>query len=222
MKKSKAKKPSRKGRFITVEGGEGVGKSTNMAFVREWLESRGIEVVSTREPGGTPLAEEIRALLLTPREEVVDSDAELLLMFAARAQHLNTFIRKNLQEGRWVLSDRFTDATYAYQGGGRGMDSKKIAILEQLVQGNMRPDLIILLDLAVDTGRLRAEKRGALDRFEAESIAFYQRVRDTYLDRARANPDRYKIVDASGSLAEVQQGIGQVMEFFLTNHNELF
>jgi len=199
------------GKFITIEGTEGVGKSTNIAFIQQWLSSRGIELVMTREPGGTPLAEEIRELLLSKREEVVDETAELLLMFAARAQHLNTVIKPALARGAWVLSDRFTDATYAYQGGGRGIDKAKILQLEQLVQGQLRPDLTLVLDIDVAQGLERANRRGALDRFEEEEISFFERVRAAYRERAEADPGRYRVVDAGLPLEQVQAQIAAIL-----------
>lgn len=200
-----------KGLFISVEGGEGVGKTTNLAFIADYLRASGIELVQTREPGGTPLAEQIRALLLQARDENVAPMAELLLMFAARAQHLERVVQPALDAGAWVLCDRFTDATYAYQGGGRQLDVGVIADLERLVQGNFRPDLTLLLDLPVAEGLARADARGELDRFEQEQLAFFERVRGVYLERARRFPEQFQVIDASGSLAEVQGSIGKVL-----------
>ncbi len=199
------------GKFITIEGTEGVGKSTNLAFVRDWLQARGLEVVVTREPGGTPLAEELRELLLAPREEPVNATAELLMIFAARAQHLARIIEPALARGAWVLSDRFTDATYAYQGGGRGLDKILIRQLEQLVQGGLRPDLTLILDIDPALGLARAAERGELDRFEQEDITFFERVREAYRERAEAAPDRYALVDAGQALVKVQREIGEVL-----------
>lgn len=162
----------KRGKFLTIEGTEGVGKSTNLAYVKTWLEARGLDVVVTREPGGTPLAEEIRGLLLARRDEPVDETAELLLVFAARAQHIAGVIKPALARGAWVLSDRFTDATFAYQGGGRGLSLETISQLEQLVQGELRPDLTLILDIEVQLGLERARQRGELDRFESETITF--------------------------------------------------
>jgi len=196
-----------RGQFITFEGTEGVGKSTQLANAADTLRSLGVDVVVTREPGGTPMAEAIRELLLAPRDEPVDETTELLLMFAARAQHLNTRILPALEQGQWVLCDRFTDATFAYQGGGRGVSSDRIAMLETLVQGDIRPDHIILLDAPVETGMKRARKRGELDRFEQEAVSFFQRIRDTYLDRAQADPARYSVVDAAASIEQVSASI---------------
>ncbi|WP_229722032.1 dTMP kinase [Marinobacterium nitratireducens] len=204
-----------RGRFLTVEGTEGAGKSSNIDFIRRTLEGRGIEVVLTREPGGTPLAEEIRQLLLTPREEAVSEDAELLLVFAARAQHLSQLIEPALARGAWVLCDRFTDATFAYQGGGRGIDSGRIAVLEDLVQGSRRPDCTFLLDLPVELGLARARARSAPDRFEQEKRAFFERVRSSYLARAQAEPERFAVIDASVSLAAVQAQIGTGLDRLL-------
>jgi dTMP kinase len=201
----------KQGIFITVEGTEGVGKSSNIAFVRTLIERRGISCVVTREPGGTPLAEEIRALLLAPREEPVCVETELLLMFAARAQHLRQRILPALAAGSWVLSDRFTDATYAYQSGGRGVPVQNVAVLEELVQGSFRPDLSLLLDAPVDIGMARARGRGELDRFETEQTAFFSRVREHYLTRAANEPDRFRIIDAAQPLAEVQRQIEAVL-----------
>ncbi|WP_049629871.1 dTMP kinase [Cellvibrio sp. pealriver] len=200
-----------RGKFLTIEGTEGVGKSTNLAFVREWLVARGIEVIVTREPGGTPLAEEVRALLLSKRDESVDETAELLLVFAARAQHLARVIQPALARGAWVLSDRFTDATYAYQGGGRGLSKSTIEQLEQLVQGNLRPDLTLILDIDVELGLNRARQRGELDRFESETIGFFERVRAAYRQRANTAPERYAVVDAGKTLVEVQKEIDYVL-----------
>jgi dTMP kinase len=199
------------GRFITVEGIEGVGKTTNLEFIHQQLLSRGLDVVRTREPGGTPLAESIRELLLAPRNEPVAELAELLLMFAARAQHIEQCIRPALQRGAWVLCDRFTDATYAYQGGGRGLDQSRIAQLETLVQGGLRPDLTILLDLPASQGMARARARSMPDRFEAEAEVFFERVRDSYLQRAAAEPQRFAVIDAAPPLEQVQQAVGQAL-----------
>lgn len=198
---------TRRGQFITFEGTEGVGKSTQLANAADALKGLGVDVVVTREPGGTPMAESIRELLLAPRDEPVNETTELLLMFAARAQHLNNRIRPALDRGQWVLCDRFTDATFAYQGGGRGVSSERIAMLENLVQGDVRPDHVILLDAPVETGMKRARSRGDLDRFEQEAVSFFQRIRDTYLDRAQAAPDRYSVVDAAASLEQVTASI---------------
>jgi len=201
---------TQRGKFITVEGTEGVGKTTNLEYIRNWLQHNKIEFLSTREPGGTPLAEQLRGLLLQPRDEPVDQTAELLMVFAARAQHLNQVILPALEQGIWVLCDRFTDATYAYQGGGRQMDSGIIARLETLVQGDLRPDAVILLDVPVAVGLARAKGRGVLDRFEQEDIAFFERVRGTYRERAQGNP-AYYLVDAGQALPQVQAELDKVL-----------
>ena len=195
------------GKFITVEGIEGVGKTTNMEFIHQQLLASGRDVVVTREPGGTPLGEAIRGLLLDPRYTGMDSTCELQLMFAARAEHLARVIRPALQQGQWVLCDRFTDATYAYQGGGRGIDKTIIARLEELVQGDFRPDLTLLLDVPVEVGLARAGQRGGLDRFEQEKREFFERVRAAYLDMAREHPQRYRVIDAGQPLEQVQQAL---------------
>lgn len=199
------------GRFITLEGGEGVGKSTNLRFISQILQQRGLSVTLTREPGGTALAEKIRGLLLEQHQESIAPTAELLLVFAARAQHLRHVIQPALRRGDWVLSDRFTDATYAYQGGGRNMDTATIAWLEHLVQGELRPDLTLVLDAPVEIGISRARHRGELDRFESERLEFFERVRQAYLQRAAENPRRYKIIDAAQPLPEVQAQIARVI-----------
>lgn len=200
-----------RGLFITLEGGEGAGKSTNMAFIQRFFEIHDFPYIATREPGGTPLAEELRNLLLAPREEAVNSDAELLLMFAARAQHIAAKIQPALQTGVSVLCDRFTDATYAYQGGGRGIDMSRIAELEHFVQGGFRPDLTIYLDVPVEVGMARAAARGELDRFENEQRTFFENVRAVYLQRAARAPEKYCVIDASRPLALVQDDIQQVL-----------
>ncbi len=201
-----------RGQFITVEGTEGVGKSTNMAFIENWLKKVGKELIITREPGGTELGEKLRAVLLDAKEQSMCDDTELLLMFAARAQHLHEVIQPALDAGKWVLCDRFTDATYAYQGGGRGIEMSRIAQLEQWVQGDLRPDMTLILDLPVDVGLERAGKRSAPDRFELEKHDFFNKVRDTYLARAAENPERYHVIDASPSISDVQQSIQTVLE----------
>jgi dTMP kinase len=192
-------------RFITLEGGEGVGKTTNLAFIEDYLTTRGVDLLRTREPGGTPLGERIRGLLLD--SDGMNSLSELLLVFAARAQHLDEVIRPALAAGRWVLCDRFTDASYAYQGGGRNLDLSVIGFLEQWVQAGLQPDLTLLLDTSIEVGMSRVRDRGATDRFESEHLGFFEKVRAAYLDRADKYPDRIKRVDASGSLGSVQAGI---------------
>ena len=201
-------------KFITVEGTEGVGKTTNINFIKSWLRQNEIKFVATREPGGTPLAEEIRDLLLKPRDELVVSSAELLLMFAGRAQHLNKVILPALQADTWVLCDRFTDATYAYQGFGRQMSSELIVQLENIVQGDIRPDLTLLLDVPVEIGLERANDRGDPDRFEQEQQDFFNRVRAGYLSLANENSDRYVVIDASQELQGVQTDIALALDTF--------
>ena len=203
------------GKFITVEGVEGVGKTTNMTFIQSWLKQQGIEHITTREPGGTPLAEDIRKLLLSPRVEAVNENTELLLMFAARAQHLAEVILPALECGQWVLCDRFTDATYAYQGGGRGVAMEKISLLEDLVQGQLRPDLTLVLDAPVAQGLERANKRSQPDRFEQEKLDFFEQVRDCYLSRAKDMPMQYRVIDASQNLEEVQLDITEQLDQFM-------
>jgi len=200
-----------RGKFLSIEGTEGVGKSTNLVFVRDWLQAKGIDVVVTREPGGTPLAEEIRSLLLTKREEPVDETAELLLVFAARAQHIAQVIKPALERGAWVLSDRFTDATYAYQGGGRGLSTNTISQLEILVQQELRPDLTLILDIDVEQGLNRARERGELDRFESEAISFFERVRCVYRERASLFPENYALINAGKDLPAVQADISATL-----------
>ncbi len=187
-------------RFITIEGGEGAGKSTAQRFIAERLAERGITSVQTREPGGTPLAEAIRQTLLSVDGEAPVEMAELLLVFAARAQHLAKVIEPALARGDWVLSDRFTDATYAYQGAARGLSVEVISHLEQLVQSGRQPDKVLILDLPPEIGMARARSRGELDRFERENHDFYERVRAGYLQRAVAMPERYSVIDAGQDL----------------------
>ena len=200
------------GKFITIEGIEGVGKSTNLAFIESILSDAGKQVVVTREPGGTPLSETIREILLDVNQKGMSSDTELLLMFAARAQHLGELIKPALQAGKWVLCDRFTDATYAYQGGGRHISVERITALENWVQGELRPDLTLLLDIPVEAGLQRAAGRGEPDRFEQEKVEFFQSVRDVYLDRASKELDRFRIIDTSPDLPTVQRAIREVLE----------
>ena len=196
-----------RGLFITVEGSEGAGKTTALNYLEEALGAAGVPVLRTREPGGTPLAERLRDILLDPEGEEVAPLAELLVIFAARAQHLERRILPALECGRWVLCDRFTDATYAYQGGGRGLGDGPIAVLEDFVHDSLQPDLTLLLDLPVDMGLARVRGRGALDRFEREDIDFFERVRRTYLDRAAQSSGRYRVIDASRTVAEVQNSL---------------
>lgn len=191
------------GLFVTFEGPEGAGKSTNLQLFAAALREAGCDPLLTREPGGTPIAERIREVLLSHHEEPMCSDAELLLMFAARAQHLNRLIKPVLDQGQVVISDRFTDATYAYQGGGRGISTQRIGVLEEWVQGSLRPDLTVVFDVPVEVGMQRARARSELDRFEVEQTAFFEAVRRSYLQRAAADPQRYHVIDASGSLEQV-------------------
>ncbi|QIB52408.1 dTMP kinase [Pseudomonas sp. OIL-1] len=190
----------------------GAGKSTNLKVFAQALADAGCQALLTREPGGTPVAERIREVLLSQHDELMDADAELLLMFAARAQHLNTLIKPALAQGRVVISDRFTDATYAYQGGGRGIDPLRIAALENWVQGPVRPDLVVVFDVPVELGMARARARSQLDRFEQEQTTFFEAVRATYLQRASENPQRYRVIDASGSLEQVRLAMQPVIE----------
>lgn len=200
-----------RGKFITLEGIEGVGKSTNLDYLEKRLREAGKEVVVTREPGGTALAEKLRGLLLDHRHPPVSRDTELLLVFAARAEHLAGKIRPALEAGQWVLCDRFTDATYAYQGAGRGIAAEHIAALEKWLQQGLKPDLTILLDAAPTLAMQRAGRRGQLDRFEREEQAFFGRVRAGYLEIAREEPERVRLIDASRPLPEVQAALAQLL-----------
>ncbi len=202
----------KRGLLITLEGGEGAGKSTSLEYIQDRLTAAGAVVQITREPGGTTLGERVRELLLNPDHVEMSSDAELLLMFAARAQHLHQLILPAVKTGSWVLCDRFTDATYAYQGGGRGIEPGRIRALEDWVQQGFQPDLTLLFDLPVELGLQRAGKRGELDRFEREQQAFFEQVRRAYLERARQDPARFRIIDASQDLVAVHQQIDQIIE----------
>lgn len=210
---------TQRGLFITVEGGEGVGKSTNLAFIAEQIRASGRELVTTREPGGTATAESIRRLFLEHNDEPMAEMTELLLVFAARAQHIARVIEPALATGRWVLCDRFTDATYAYQGGGRGLNADIISKLEVLVQRELRPDITILLDAPVEVGAARVAERGATDRLENEQQVFFQRVRDCYLQRARAESQRFRVIDAAQPLAQVQSQLQRVLQQLLGSGN---
>ncbi|TQV77432.1 dTMP kinase [Aliikangiella marina] len=203
-----------RGKFISLEGSEGVGKTTSLNFVREYIESQGHRVVVTREPGGTPLAEDLRNILLSNRQEQVDPDAELLMMFAARSQHVNTLIKPALDNGDWVLCDRFTDATFAYQGGGRGISVDRIAEIEQWTLAGFEPDMTILLDMSVEEGMARTRKRGKPDRFETEKLDFYEKIRAAYLQRARKYSDRIKVIDAAPDIATVQASLRLALREF--------
>ncbi|MBT2971734.1 MAG: dTMP kinase [gamma proteobacterium symbiont of Ctena orbiculata] len=209
-----------RGRFITVEGGEGAGKSSNLAFIQSLLEAAGKQVLFTREPGGTPLGEAIRELLLGHKHTGMADDTELLLMFAARAEHLQQKILPALEQGVWVLCDRFTDASFAYQGSGRGLSLEKITKLQQFVQGSLRPDLTLLLDLPVETGLQRAGNRSEPDRFEREAEDFFERVRNGYLQIAREEPERVRVIDASPALPQVQEQISATIHHYLESLDE--
>lgn len=201
-----------KGFFITLEGGEGAGKSTQQAQIVKWLKSRGKEVVETREPGGTAVSEQIRQVLLDTRNAGLDSKAELLLMFAARTQLLQEVIRPALVAGKVVVSDRFTDASYAYQGGGRRMGADTVAVLEAFVHRDLQPDLTLLFDMPVEQGMRRVAGRGTADRFEVESLKFFDRVRNSYLERAAEFPERFSIIDASQDQQQVWQQVRETLE----------
>jgi dTMP kinase len=203
------------GRFITLEGLEGVGKTTNLGFILNWLKQHHIAFCQTREPGGTPLAEEIRSLLLAHRTETISPLCELSLVFAARAQHLAEVIRPQLAAGCWVVSDRFTDASYAYQGAGRRLDDTTIQAFEQLIHGDLQPDMTILLDAPVAVGMARANARSAADRFELEHMDFFERAREAYLKRAQQSPERFRVIDASQPLAHVQADIAVALDGLL-------
>ncbi|PCJ19036.1 MAG: dTMP kinase [Gammaproteobacteria bacterium] len=203
-------------KFITLEGMEGAGKTTCLEFIRTYFSQRETPLLITREPGGTPFAEEIRSILLSPRDEPVSDGVELLLMFAARAQHLEQKILPALQAGQWVLSDRFTDATYAYQGGGRGIDLAEIEHLERLVQKGLQPDLTLYLDVPIDVGLARARGRGELDRFEQQEVDFFERTRDVYLQRAKEHASRFVVIDANQPLADVYEAISLALDAFVT------
>jgi dTMP kinase len=200
------------GFFITLEGGEGAGKSTQHARIVEWLHAHGRQVVETREPGGTAISEQIRQVLLDTRNAGLDSRAELLLMFAARAQLLQQVIRPALADGKVVVSDRFTDASYAYQGGGRQMGSETVGLLERLVHPDLQPDLTLLFDVSLELGLERVAGRGKADRFEVESHNFFERVRNSYLERASADPQRFRVIDANLDQNQVWQQVKSVLQ----------
>jgi dTMP kinase len=206
-----------RGKFITVEGIEGVGKSTNINFLCPLIEQQGITVVRTREPGGTPMAERIREMLLEHGDEPLPDIAELLLFFASRSLHINNTIRPALAAGKWVVCDRFTDASRAYQGYGRGLGLEEINLMATWVQDELRPDLTLLLDAPAELGRGRAFERGAADRLDSEQADFYQRVRDGYLKLAAAEPDRFAVVDASQDLQQVQAAIALEIKRLLSD-----
>lgn len=203
------------GRFITFEGGEGAGKSTQLTRAAAWLRERGLEVVVTREPGGTPRAERLREILLERAAEPMPASCELLLMFAARATHLENLVRPAVRRGAWVLCDRYTDATYAYQGGGRRLPVAQIDALAAIVHPDFAPDLTLLFDLPVEAGLERARRRNASDgpdRFEAEQRGFFERVRTTYLELARREPARFRVIDAGAAIEDVEAAVRVALE----------
>lgn len=204
---------SMKGKFISIEGIEGAGKSTQMSVISDYLNTHQIPHIITREPGGTPLAEEIREILLKPRESGMSIDTELLLMFASRAEHLNTKILPALNAGQWVISDRFVDATFAYQGGGRGVSEQRIQALADWTLQGLMPDLTLLFDLPVETGQQRVRQRAAaLDRFEQEKVEFFEKIRNCYLQRANQAPDRISVIDASQALGSVETAVQAALD----------
>lgn len=200
------------GYFITLEGIEGAGKSTAAEFLVEYLKQAKIDFILTREPGGTEIAEKIRKIILDHYQERMHPDTEMLLYFAGRAQHLNQVIIPVLKSGKWVICDRFTDATYAYQGGGRGLIQERIAVLEQWVQGDLRPDYTLLFDLTVSVGLERIKKNRYLDRIEKEEELFFEKVRRCYLERARKEPERFYLINADKSLAEVAKQLEHILQ----------
>ena len=206
---------TRTGMFITLEGIEGVGKTTNIQYISEWLTARDIKHVVTREPGGTPLSEDIRSLLLGSQTEEIMPMTELFLVFASRNQHLEQLIKPSLANATWVLCDRFTDASYAYQGAGRGISNTTIECLESITQQKMQPDLTIIFDLPVADGLRRARGRSAPDRFEQEDLSFFDRVRENYLLRAKRFSKRCKIIDASKPLKDVQAQLNRILLKFM-------
>jgi dTMP kinase len=206
------------GKFISIEGIEGAGKSTQLAFIQRYLTERGKQVVVTREPGGTELGEQIRTLLLTPTTTGMASDTELLLMFAARAEHVEQVIKPALERGQWVLSDRFVDATFAYQGGGRGIDLQRISTLSDWTLKDLQTDVTFLFDLSVELGQQRVLSRNeGIDRFEQEKVDFFQRIRECYLQRAQQEPNRIKVIDASKSIDEIELQLTVLLDKLLTN-----
>ena len=208
-------KAVKQGLFITFEGVEGAGKTTNIAYIAEKIQQAGHQILLTREPGGTTIGEVIREILISKDLPEMHHDTELLLMFAARAEHIQRKIIPAIKQGKWVLCDRFTDATYAYQGAGRGIEKQQISTLENLVQGSLRPDYTFLFDLDADVGLARAQSRGETDRFEQQHIDFFNRVRDQYLKMAKADQARYRIVNAQHDLATVQQQINEILKELL-------
>ena len=200
------------GLFITLEGTEGAGKSSQLNTIATFFKAAGKETIITREPGGTKTGEQIRDVLLNKDNMEISNDTELLLMFAARAQHIEQIIKPALQENKIVICDRFTDASYAYQGGGRGVSEQRIEILEEWVQGSFRPDITFLFDVDVETGLSRAKKRGEADRFEQEEVNFFQAIKDVYLQRARQEPERFKIINANQSEVLVSQQVEAILK----------
>jgi len=205
----------KKAKFISLEGSEGVGKTTSLIYIKNYIESLGHKVLVTREPGGTPLAEEIRDLLLHKREEKVNANAELLLMFASRIQHIENVIKPALNKGLWVISDRFVDASYAYQGGGRGLGFDRIEAIEKWSMGDFLPDITLLLDMSVEEGMARTRLRGDSDRFEDEKITFFQTIRKAYLKRAEKSNGRIRIINAAPSSELVQKAIKKEIDLCL-------
>jgi dTMP kinase len=205
----------KRGKFITLEGIEGVGKTTHLEFIAGYLRNKGYQTLVSREPGGTRLGESIREILLHGGHLKIDPVTELLLVFSARSQHLKEVVLPALSRGVAVICDRFTDATYAYQGGGRGIAENDIRVLEQYVQKGLVPDLTLLFDAAVETGRRRAGKRGGADRFESEAAGFFERVRQAYLDRAKREPERIRVIDAERDISSIEKEIGSIVETVL-------
>ncbi len=208
-----------KPQFITIEGSEGVGKSSAVKFLRKYLQNRKLDFIATREPGGTPLAEQLRKILLEEHEEVVADVTELLMVFAGRAQHLQEVILPALNRGQWVICDRFTDATYAYQGGGREIPNDFIAQLEQMVQGSLQPDITLLLDAPLSVSTARARSRSLPDRIEKEKKEFFERVQQKYLDRAALYPQRFHIIDTNCPFTQVHKKITTVMDAFFEGYD---
>jgi dTMP kinase len=206
------------GKFISIEGIEGAGKSTQLAFIQRYLTEQSKQLLVTREPGGTELGEQIRTLLLTPTTTGMASDTELLLMFAARAEHVEQVIKPALERDDWVLSDRFVDATFAYQGGGRGIDLQRISTLSDWTLKGLQTDVTFLFDLPVEMGQQRVLSRNqGIDRFEQEKVDFFQRIRERYLQRAQQEPNRIKVIDASKSIVEIELQLTVLLDKLLTN-----
>jgi len=202
-----------RGKFITLEGVDGAGKSTHLRWLEEFMQGQGIAVRSTREPGGTVVGEELRKLLLD-RNQRLSAETETLLVFAARREHIAQVIAPALESGKWVLCDRFTDATYAYQSGGSGVAWERVAALERWVQGELQPDLTLLFDVSTEVGRQRSQRGVAADRFEREEEAYFRRVREAYLRRAQENPGRIRVIDANVNLATVHKELEEVISIY--------